>query len=113
MDLNVIRPLDHLEGMAFVSLLPTAAPTGLLAQTPSAGLLQSIAAWRLAAVPAVLGQLIAQPLDLRRLFSHQLLQFLHLLLQRQDNRYEGFFVQLLELAAIKAGLGHHSKSQYT
>ena len=43
---------------------------------------------RLAAVAAVLGQLIPQVLNLGCLCSHGLLQLTHLLLQLQDDRYE-------------------------
>jgi hypothetical protein len=84
-----------------VAFLPTTAAACSLTQTLCPGLLQSVTAWWLAAVATVLGQLISQLLDLDRLGSHCPLQFANLLLQRQDDRYEGIFVQLFELAAIK------------
>jgi len=77
MNSNVIWLLDHLEGVTFVSLLPAAAAARLLAQVPRPGLLQPIAARRLATVAAVLGQLIQQLLDLGCLCSHGLLQLTH------------------------------------
>ena len=88
-------------------MMPTATAARSLAQTLCPGLLQSVTAWWLPAVATVLGQLISQLLDLGRLGSHYLLQFANLLLQRQDDRYEGFFVQLFELAAIKLQLRCH------
>ena len=60
MNLDMFRFLDLLESMAFVSFLTTTTTTRLLAQTPSAWFLQPIAAWWLAAVPAVFGQLVLQ-----------------------------------------------------
>jgi hypothetical protein len=82
MNSNVVWLLDHPQGVTFVSLLPAAAAARLLAQVPRPGLLQPIAARRLAAVAAVLGQLIAQSLGLVSLCSGGLLQLVHLLPQR-------------------------------
>ena len=97
MGLNVIRLLHHLERLAFVAFLSTAATASFLPQVSGPGLSQPVAARRLAAVAAVLGQLITQSLDLGSLCSNCLLQLIHLLLQRQDDRYEGLFSQLEKL----------------
>ncbi len=108
-NLDVVRFLDLPEGMALVAFLTTTTTTCLLAQAPSAGLLQTIAAWRLAAVPTVLGQLVLQGLDHSRLFSHFLFQGAHLLLQRLDNGDEHFFIQLGKLTGIQIQRWCHSE----
>ena len=101
MGLNVIRLLHHSKGLTFVTFLSTTATTGLLPQVSRPGLFRPIAARRFAAIAAVLGQLITQFLDLDSLCLNDFLQLVHLLLQRQDDRYESFFIQLLKLAAIQ------------
>ena len=101
MNLNMIWLFNHLERVALVSFLTTATPSALPAQIACSRLLQAIATRRLATVPAVLGQLIAQLLNLSRLLGNGLLQFLHLLLQGQDDGYQFCFVHLRELAAFK------------
>ena len=93
MDTDVIWLLRPLERVSLVTFLTAAASTGLLSQTPCSRLLQAVAARRPAAVPTVLGQLITQRLDNRSLLYHSLLQ-------RQNDRDQGFFVQLGELAII-------------
>jgi len=72
----------------------TTLPTRLLSQTPGTWFLQTIAARWPATVLAVLGKLIAQRLD-----DHCLLCCS--LAQRQNDRYEGFFIQLSKLVVIK------------
>jgi hypothetical protein len=97
----VIRLLYHRQGVPCVPFLAAAASSLLLAQTPCPGLLQAVAAWRSATVLAVLGQLVTQRLDDCRLLRYSLLLLLYLLLQRQHNRYQDFFIQLCKLFAIR------------
>lgn len=109
----MIRLFDHLQRVPLVAFLAAAMTTALAAQIARSRLLQTITARRLATVAAVLGQLIAQRLDDSSLFIRQLLQLLHLLLQRQDDRYEVFNIQLLELATLKVKLFYHHGYKYT
>ena len=102
MNLNMIWLFNHLERVTWVPFLTAATTTSLPPQIAPARLLQAIATRRLATVPAVLGQLIPQPLELNRLFRDALLQ-------GQDDRYQGFFVQLLKLAGIKVNLPCHNQ----
>ena len=81
---------NHLQRMPFVSLLPTAPTACLSPQTAGSWLFQTIRTWWLAAVAAVLGQLVAQFLNESRLFCQ-------LLLQGDDDGQETLFVHLLEL----------------
>jgi hypothetical protein len=93
MKLNVLRLLYLRQGMAFVSLLTPAAATGLWAQTARPRLLQAIAAGWLAAVAAILDQLVLQRLDDNSLFRHSLFQRVNSFLQRLDQSDEDIFVQ--------------------
>ena len=92
-DTDVVRLFHPPERVSLVTFLTAAASTCLLSQTSCSRLLQAVAARRPAAVPTVLGQLITQRLD-----GHSLL--FHSLLQRQNDRDQGFFVQLSELVII-------------
>jgi hypothetical protein len=100
MDANVIRLFHLLQGVSFVPFLSAAASPALLAQTPRPGLLQTVATWRATTILAVFGQLVPQGLDEYRLRCYSLLQLPYLLLQRQYNRYQGFFVQFRKLITI-------------
>jgi hypothetical protein len=91
-NLDMIRFLNLLEGMSFVAFLAAATTSCFLTQTPCARFLQAIATRWLAAVPAILGQLVLQGLDHDRLFSHLLFQDAHLLLQHLDDGDQGSFV---------------------
>jgi hypothetical protein len=85
MNLDMIRIDSHLQRVPFVAGLPTAFPASRFSQAAIAGLLEPVAERRLAAVAAVLGQLVFQ-----RLYS--LFETLNDFLLRL-----GFFELLLKL----------------
>ena len=93
MDSPMIRLFDPLKRVSLVTFLSAAATTALPTQAARAWLFQSIAAGWLAAVAAMLGQLVAQRLDSGCLLSHRPFQLHQPLLHRQHERYEGFFIQ--------------------
>ena len=72
-DANLLRLLHHFQCVSLVTFLTTAASPALLAQTSCTWLLQAVPTGRLSAVPAVLGQLVAQRLDDCRLLCYSLL----------------------------------------
>jgi hypothetical protein len=109
MNLNMIWLFNHLERVTWMPFLTAATTTSLPPQIACSRLFQTVATRRLTTVPAVLGQLIAQLLNLSSLLGDGLLQFLHLFLQRQDNQDQVFFIQLLKLIAIKLQLRPHSQ----
>jgi len=113
MDSHLIRSFDHLKRVPRMPRLSAATTTGLPPQIARAGLLQTIAAGWLAAIPAVLDRLISQGLDHECLLIHDLLQLSHLLLQCQDHRDEGLLAQLLKLAPVVLSGCHHSSQKYT
>jgi hypothetical protein len=78
MNLDFIRICAHLQSMPFMSRLTTAFSTAGLSQTASARFLQPVTGGRLAAVLAVLRQLVFQRL-------HSLFQFGNRLLLLLDN----------------------------
>jgi len=108
-NLNMIWLFNHLERVTCMPFLTAAPTTSLPPQIACSWLLQAVATRRLTTVPAVLGQLIAQLLNLSSLLGDNLLQFLHLFLQRQDDQDQVFFIQLLKLIAIKLELRRHSQ----
>ena len=94
MAFNLIGCRDHLQGVTLVAWLPAQGALPWLAQTAGSWLLQTIATRWLAAVMAVLGQLVAQHLNQHALCSQ-------LLLQCQEQVDQAGFVQLLQLVVVE------------